>query len=67
MLADQALAQARQADAELAAGQDRGPLHGVPISLKDIIDLEGVPTTAASNVRAGHVAAGDSVVVDTPA
>jgi len=63
VLADQALAQARQADAELAAGRDRGPLHGVPISLKDIIDLEGVPTTAASNVRSGHVAAGDSLVV----
>ena len=63
VLADQALAQARQADAELAAGHDRGPLHGVPISLKDIIDLEGVPTTAASNVRSGHVAAGDSGVV----
>ena len=63
VLADQALAQARQADAELARGHDRGPLHGVPISLKDIIDLEGVPTTAASSVRSGHVAAGDSAVV----
>jgi aspartyl-tRNA(Asn)/glutamyl-tRNA(Gln) amidotransferase subunit A len=63
VLADQALAQARQADAELAGGHDRGPLHGVPISLKDIIDLEGVPTTAASSVRIGHVAAGDSAVV----
>ena len=63
VLADQALAQARQADGELARGHDRGPLHGVPISLKDIIDFEGVPTTAASNVRSGHVAAGDSAVV----
>ena len=63
VLADHALAQARQADAELAGGHDRGPLHGVPISLKDIIDLEGVPTTAASNVRSGHIAAADSVVV----
>jgi aspartyl-tRNA(Asn)/glutamyl-tRNA(Gln) amidotransferase subunit A len=63
VLADQALAQARQADTELAGGRDRGPLHGVPISLKDIIDIDGVPTTAASNVRAGHMAANDSVVV----
>ena len=63
VLADQALAQARQADAELADGRDRGPLHGVPISLKDIIDLEGVPTTAASTVRNGHIAARDSAVV----
>src|SRR5215207_8272112 len=62
VLADQALAQARDADAELARGQDRGPLHGVPLSLKDIIDLRGVATTAASRVREGHVAAGDSLV-----
>lgn len=61
VLADQAVAQARQADAELARGHDRGPLHGVPLSLKDIIDVEGVPTTAASMVRAGHVARRDSV------
>ena len=62
ILADQALAQAKQADAELARGHDRGPLHGVPLSLKDIIDLRGVPTTAASRVREGHVAADDSPV-----
>ena len=63
VLADQALAQAREADRELAAGRDRGPLHGVPISLKDLIDLRGVPTTAASRVRDGHVAAADAPVV----
>jgi aspartyl-tRNA(Asn)/glutamyl-tRNA(Gln) amidotransferase subunit A len=63
VLADQALAQARQADAELARGQDRGPLHGVPLSLKDIIDLHGTATTAASNVRKGHIASADSAVV----
>ena len=63
VLADQALAQARQADVELARGHDRGPLHGVPISLKDIIDLRGVPTTAASRVRDGHVAQDDAPVV----
>ena len=62
VLADHALAQAKQADAELARGHDRGPLHGVPLSLKDIIDLRGVATTAASRVRAGHVAADDSPV-----
>jgi aspartyl-tRNA(Asn)/glutamyl-tRNA(Gln) amidotransferase subunit A len=60
VLADQALAQARQADREIAAGRYRGPLHGVPISLKDIIDLQGVPTTAATRVRQGHVAARDA-------
>ena len=62
VLADQALAQAKQADAELARGHDRGPLHGVPLSLKDIIDLRGVATTAASKVREGHVATADSPV-----
>ncbi len=62
VLADRALAQARQADAELARGKDRGPLHGVPLSLKDLIDLREVPTTAASHVREGHVAGEDSPV-----
>ena len=63
VLAEQALAQARQADADMALGKHRGPLHGVPLSIKDIIDLRGFPTTAASRVRDGHAAAGDSVVV----
>jgi aspartyl-tRNA(Asn)/glutamyl-tRNA(Gln) amidotransferase subunit A len=62
VLADEARAQARAADQEIAAGRVRGPLHGVPISLKDLIDLRGTPTTAASRVRRGHVAAHDSVV-----
>src|SRR5688572_25749689 len=63
VLADQALAQARQVDADIALGRYRGPMHGVPVSLKDIIDLRGFPTTAASRVRDGHAAADDSVVV----
>ena len=60
--ADGALAAARQADRDIAAGRYRGPLHGIPVSLKDLIDLEGVPTTAASLVRADHVATADAVV-----
>jgi len=63
VLADEARAQARQADREIAAGHHRGPLHGVPISLKDIIDLRGVPTTAASRVREGFIAPQDAAVV----
>jgi aspartyl-tRNA(Asn)/glutamyl-tRNA(Gln) amidotransferase subunit A len=55
--------QARRADAELAAGQDRGPLHGIPVSLKDLIDVAGTTTTAGSRVRAGHVAATDAPIV----
>ena len=61
VLADQAIAAAVEADREIAQGRHRGPLHGVPISLKDLIDVEGLPTTAASRVRAGHVAARDAV------
>ena len=55
-MADEARQQARDADAELAAGHDRGPLHGVPVSVKDLFDIRGTPTTAASHVREGHVA-----------
>jgi len=62
VLADDARAAARTADQEMAAGRYRGPLHGVPISLKDLIDLRGTPTTAASRVRRAHVAARDAVV-----
>jgi aspartyl-tRNA(Asn)/glutamyl-tRNA(Gln) amidotransferase subunit A len=60
--ADDALQQARHADKEIAAGRRIGPLHGIPISLKDLIDLKGVPTTAGSLVRKGHVAGADAVV-----
>ena len=62
VLGASAIAQARELDAEIAAGVCRGPLHGIPISLKDLIDQQGVPTTAASRVREGHVAAGDAPV-----
>ena len=54
---------ARTADRELAAGTDRGLLHGIPISVKDLFDLTGTPTTAASQVRAEHVATADAGVV----
>ena len=60
--ADEALQQARQADKEIAGGRHIGPLHGIPISLKDLIDQQGVPTTAASLVRKDHVATDDAVV-----
>jgi aspartyl-tRNA(Asn)/glutamyl-tRNA(Gln) amidotransferase subunit A len=63
VLADQARAQAAQADREMADGQDRGPLHGVPVSVKDLIDIRGTPTTAASRVRDGHLAGADAPIV----
>src|SRR5579864_4939082 len=46
--ADLALQQARQAEQEILRGGWRGPLHGIPIGLKDLIDTAGIPTTAAS-------------------
>lgn len=63
VMRDEARQQAREADRELAAGQDRGPLHGVPISVKDLLDIRGVPTTAASRVREGHVADRDAPAI----
>ena len=54
--ADAALASARQADKEIAGGRYRGPLHGIPISLKDLIDQKGVRTSAGSLVRKDHIA-----------
>jgi aspartyl-tRNA(Asn)/glutamyl-tRNA(Gln) amidotransferase subunit A len=63
VMAGEAMRQAREADQELAAGNDRGPLHGVPISIKDLLDVRGIPTTAASRVREGHVAERDAAAV----
>src|SRR5882672_12132736 len=63
VMADEAMRQAREADQELAAGHDRGPLHGVPMSIKDLLDIRGTPTTAASRVREGHVAQRDAPAV----
>ena len=63
VMRDAATRQAADLDGELAAGRDRGPLHGVPISVKDLFDVAGTPTTAASRVREGHVAARDADVI----
>ncbi len=57
-----ALADARRAEAEIARGEWRGPLHGVPYGLKDIVDYAGLPTTAHSKILADNIAAADSVV-----
>ena len=57
-----ALADARRAEAEIARGEWRGPLHGVPYGLQDIVDYAGLPTTAHSKILADNIAAADSVV-----
>jgi amidase len=61
--ADLALAQARAAEREIEAGRYRGPLHGIPIAIKDLCDTEGVRTTAGTRVMAGRVPARDATVV----
>jgi aspartyl-tRNA(Asn)/glutamyl-tRNA(Gln) amidotransferase subunit A len=63
VMADDARQQAREADRQLAAGHDLGPLHGVPMSVKDLYDIRGTPTTAASRVRDGHVAERDAPAI----
>lgn len=63
VLATESLGQARILDDERRRGRSRGTLHGIPISIKDLIDVEGTPTTAASRVRAGHIARADATVV----
>ncbi|MEU3570319.1 amidase [Kitasatospora sp. NPDC036755] len=60
--AEQAREAAREAEREIARGRYRGPLHGVPVGLKDLIDVAGAPTSASSRVRDGHLAAADSTV-----
>lgn len=61
--AEQAMAQARGAEAEVRRGRWRGPLHGIPIGLKDNIDTEGVRTTLASAVFKDRVPTVDAEVV----
>ncbi|HVG89914.1 MAG TPA: amidase, partial [Alphaproteobacteria bacterium] len=61
--AESALAQAREADAETQHGHWRGPLHGIPIALKDLFDTAGVKTTAASGLFKDRVPAQDAEIV----
>jgi len=61
--ADSALARAREAEEELQKGRSRGPLHGIPIALKDLVDTAGVRTTAASGVFKDRVPTQDAEVV----
>jgi Asp-tRNA(Asn)/Glu-tRNA(Gln) amidotransferase A subunit family amidase len=61
--ADEALAAAWRADRELADGVDRGPLHGIPVAVKDVIMVAGRPVSMGSRHYAGHVATADAACV----
>src|SRR5438552_2150482 len=55
--------EAARADEELRSGRVRGVLHGVPVSVKDLIDVEDVPTTYGSPIFQDHVPARDALVI----
>ena len=61
--ADLAREGAARADAELQAGRDRGPLHGVPLGVKDLMDTAGIATTAGSGFLRDRVPAQDAFVI----
>lgn len=64
VMRDQALKDAEQAEQEMRTGLHRGPLHGIPIAIKDIIAVKGVRLTAGSKVLENYVAAEDAAVVE---
>ena len=63
LLEDRAMAQAKQADREIIAGKYRGPLHGIPYGVKDLLDVEGVPSTWGSRLYEKHIARHTAAVV----
>jgi amidase len=64
LTADRALAEAAAADERMAAGQETGPLHGLPVAHKDIHDTAGIRTTYGSPLHADHVPEQDDLVVE---
>jgi aspartyl-tRNA(Asn)/glutamyl-tRNA(Gln) amidotransferase subunit A len=64
VLESEARVSAQQADKELAAGSDRGPLHGIPVAVKDVYHMKNVRTTAGSKLFADWVAEYDFAVVE---
>lgn len=61
--AEAALAQARAAESAFGQGVDRGPVQGIPVGIKDLVDVAGVPTGAGSPLREGRVADADAEVI----
>src|ERR1700749_1381540 len=63
VIPERALAAAAAADAEIAAGHYRGPLHGVPLGIKDLFWTEGVPTAAGMAIHRDFIPVEDATVV----
>lgn len=64
LMRSSALEEARRADADLAAGKNRGPLHGIPYGAKDLLDTKGVRTTWGSGLYRDRIPEGDATVVN---
>ena len=63
LLADEAMERARQAESAIMQGESWGPLHGVPFTVKDCVDNEGVRTTRGSKLFADYIPTADATVV----
>lgn len=63
VLDDRARQRAREAEAALQSGEKVGPLHGVPVAIKDLVDVEGVKTTSGSKLKSDNIATQDDIVV----
>jgi aspartyl-tRNA(Asn)/glutamyl-tRNA(Gln) amidotransferase subunit A len=61
--AEAAIRAARDAEADIMAGRVRGPLHGIPVGVKDIIDVAGLPTTCHSRILVDNIAKTDAVAI----
>ena len=61
---EKALGAAKAAEIALQAGQDLGPLHGIPYAVKDLFDVSGLPTTAGSRLLEKNIAAEDATVIE---